>query len=87
MCALALVREARNEDVDLVILASHDSDLEPALDEALALGTAKVETFCWFDSTQRGSTRQLRPGNGRRVWNTRLGETEFGNCWDRNKYA
>jgi len=29
LCALALVREARLPDVDLVILASQDSDLEP----------------------------------------------------------
>lgn len=45
LCALALVREARNPDIGLVILASHDSDLDPALDEAAALGTAKIETF------------------------------------------
>ncbi len=43
LCALALVREAQRPDVDLVILASHDSDLEPALDEALVLGSAKIE--------------------------------------------
>ncbi|MGL5826751.1 MAG: hypothetical protein ACRCYU_18365 [Nocardioides sp.] len=33
MCALALLRQARRPDVDLVILASLDSDLTPALDE------------------------------------------------------
>lgn len=86
LCALALVREARRPDVDLVILASHDSDLEPALDEALASHSAKVETFCWFDSGQPRRVRQLRPGQGRTVWNTRLGETEFVNCWDRTDY-
>ena len=40
-CARALVREARQPDVDLAILASHESDLDPALDEAAALGSAK----------------------------------------------
>ena len=86
LCALAMVREARRQDVDLVILASHDSDLEPALDEAIALQTAKIETFCWFDRTQPGGTRQLRP-SGRTIWNTRLGETEFQNCWDLTNYS
>jgi len=86
LCALAVLREARKPDVDLVILASHDSDLEPALDEAIALHTAKIETFCWFDPSQPHRTRQLRPGSGR-VWNTRLGETEFRNCWDLTDYS
>lgn len=87
LCALAMVREARRADVDLVILASHDSDLEPALDEAIALYSAKIETFCWFDRTQPYRSRQLRPGSGKSVWNTRLGETEFANCWDRTDYT
>ncbi|MGH3611579.1 MAG: hypothetical protein ACRDRK_02955 [Pseudonocardia sp.] len=86
LCALAVVREAQRADVDLVILASHDSDLEPALDEALVLGSAKIETFSWHDPAQPHRIRQLRPGSGRRIWNTRLGETEFRNCWDLTKY-
>jgi hypothetical protein len=87
LCALAVVREAQRDDVDLVILASHDSDLEPALDEAMAQRAAKIETFAWHDPNQRHRIRQLRPGNGRSVWNTRLGEIEFRNCWDLTKYS
>ena len=86
LCALAVVREALLPDVDLVILASQDSDLEPALDEALRLESAKIETFCWFDPTQPHRTRQLRPGGGRSLWNTRLTETEFRRCWDLTDY-
>lgn len=86
LCALAVVREAQRPDVDLVILASHDSDLEPALDEALVHGSAKIETFSWHDPAQRHRIRQLRPGSGRRIWNTRLGEVEFHSCWDLTKY-
>lgn len=85
LCALALVREALCPEIDVVILASQDTDLEPALDEALALNAAKIETVCWFDQAQPHRTRQLRP-TGRRVWNTRLGETEFRNCWDTSGY-
>lgn len=84
LCALALVREARRDDVDLVILASQDSDLEPALDEALALNTAKVETFSWSDPSRH--TRQLRPAGGRRLWNTHLTEVEFRQCLDLTHY-
>lgn len=68
LCALALVREAPTADTDLVILASQDTDLEPALDEALTLGSAKVETVTWSDP--RRHARQLRPSGGRRLWNT-----------------
>ncbi|GLZ54140.1 NYN domain-containing protein [Actinomycetospora sp. NBRC 106378] len=86
LCALALVRETQRDDTDLVILASHDTDLTPALDEALDLGRAVVETFAWFDATQPHRITQLRPST-RRVWNTRLGETEFVNAWDRTDYS
>lgn len=86
LCALAVVREAARSDVDLVVLASHDSDLEPALDEALDFGTAKIETFTWFDPDQPHRTRQLRPASGRRLWNTRLTEQEFVRCWDPTDY-
>jgi hypothetical protein len=86
LCALAMVREARQADIDLVILASHDSDLEPALDEAIALGSAKIESFAWFDQAQPRRTRQLRPSN-RTIWNTRLGERAFQNSWDLTDYS
>ena len=76
LCALAVVREAQHRAVDLVILASHDSDLEPALDEAVRMGAAKVETFTWHDPSQPWR-RQLRLSDGRNLWNTRLSEVDF----------
>jgi hypothetical protein len=88
LCALALVREATAPDVDLVILASHDSDLAPALDEAIRLGSSKVETMSWYDPAQRYRCSQLRPEDPtRRLWNTRLGENEFRRSWDLNDYS
>ena len=68
LCALAMVREATRPDVDLVVIASHDSDLEPAKDATAALGSVKVETFRW-DSPD-SYVYQLRPA-GRRAWCTR----------------
>jgi len=86
LCALALVREAQDPSVDLVILASSDSDLAPALDEVQRLGSAKVETFCWYDAKQRLGF-QLHPTNrSRPIWNTRLGEDAFRASWDRSTY-
>lgn len=85
LCALALVRQALDPDIDLVILASQDSDLEPALAEASAFGSAKVETFSWYTSARRHKSTEIS-SQGTRLWNTRLGETEFKHCWDRKEY-
>lgn len=87
LCALALVREVAKPDVDVVILASRDSDLQPALDEALLLESADLETTTWYDPDQPGRCRPLRPGDTkRRLWNTALREADFQLCWDRNSY-
>jgi len=86
LCALAAVREAQEPATDVVILASSDSDLAPALDEVRRLGTAKVETFCWYDALTRCGY-QLHPTDRTRpVWNTRLNEEAFRSCWDRTSY-
>lgn len=85
LCALALVRHARRQDIDLVILASLDSDLIPALDEAVLTGT-KVETFSWWSPKKRGFEMRLS-NPARRLWNTRLNEQEFLRCIDRTDYT
>lgn len=76
LCALALVREAQK--FDLVILASQDSDLIPAIDEACALGRAKIETFSWYLKENRRS-KELRP-EYHQVWNTRLDQSDYLKC-------
>jgi uncharacterized LabA/DUF88 family protein len=86
LCALALMREARLDGVDLVILASQDTDLEPALDEALDLGLAKVETASWFEPHDRRATREIRPSQ-HRIWNTRLNAQAYDACCDQKDYA
>ena len=87
LCALAVVREARDPDTDVVILCSQDTDLEPALDEALALGTAKIETASWFDAVSPHSSREIRPAGGTRIWNTRLNGSAFAACRDPHPYT
>lgn len=87
LCALAAVSEAQQPDTDLVVLASSDSDLAPALDEVRRLGTAKIETFCWYD-VQARLGYQLHPTDRTKpVWNTRLTEREFRASWDPEDYS
>lgn len=87
LCALALVREAQDPATDLVILASSDSDLAPALDEVRRLGTAKPETCCWYDRTTRVEYRLHPTDRTRPLWNTRLTEADFRACWDLTDYT
>ena len=83
LCALALVREARTSD--LVILASQDTDLVPAIEEAIALKQAKIETFSWYSTSSRRSFELRSPVAP--TWNTRLGEEEYFQCLDENTYG
>jgi len=87
LCALAAVREAQDPSTDLVILASSDTDLAPVLDEVRFLGTAKVETFCWFDPVAKKGYQLHPTDRSRPVWNTRLTEREFRACWDPEVYT
>lgn len=87
LCALAAVRSAQDPEVDLVVLASSDSDLAPVLDEVRAIGSAKIETFCWYDESRRMGY-QIHPlDRTRPVWNTRLRESDFRSTWDLTDYS
>lgn len=92
LCALALVREAARPDIDLVILASRDTDLVPAIDEVYDFRGmdprryAKVETVTWHDrdgDRNRGHLRATRP---RTAFNTNLGRDCYTASIDRNQY-
>ncbi len=85
LCALALVRETRDPAIGIVILCSQDTDLEPALDEALLLNDAKIETASWYDLTTRRQTRQIRPSR-QRIWNTYLDANAFNAVRDLKVY-
>ncbi|HMT34073.1 MAG TPA: hypothetical protein PKA99_15705 [Dermatophilaceae bacterium] len=86
LVALATVDQARAEDIDLVILASHDTDLEPSLDAAIELGTARIETCQWWNP-EVARSRQLRPTDPKhRIWNTRMGVSVFEASRDRRIY-
>lgn len=96
LCALACVREAAMSDVDLVILASRDSDLVPVLDEISDFRAAdpqryaKIETVSWFNKNARAegamSGGNLRPTPPRKIWNTNLDRASYEASLDRTDY-
>lgn len=80
MVALDLVRCVREQSADVVILATHDTDLEPALDEAmLGSNTALIETAGW------DRARQLRTSSWH--WHTTLRGESFVRSRDRKDYT
>lgn len=79
LLAINLVRLSTDPDVDVVILATHDTDLEPALEMAAASGRAKIETAGW------ANRKRLRP-QGRNLWHTALDGTHFVASRDRRNY-
>ena len=85
LCALAIVREAQNSEIDLVILASQDTDLEPALDEALLLGTAKIETSSWH-IPHRYRSKEIRPKYPQKIRNTKMDKNTFLMTLDSRDY-
>ncbi|OYN83983.1 PIN domain-containing protein [Parenemella sanctibonifatiensis] len=79
LVALHLVRAAREATFDVVILASHDTDLEPAVDEAVDQdSTCQVETAGWKDA------KRLHPKS--RVWHTFATSAQFVSARDRKNY-
>ncbi|WP_084500894.1 NYN domain-containing protein [Actinomyces slackii] len=60
LCALALVDLARSGHYDVVVLASRDTDLAPALDAAARIGRSKVEAAKWFDPASSWTMGRIR---------------------------
>jgi uncharacterized LabA/DUF88 family protein len=71
MCAIALLKQLRREEIDSVILASIDADLEPALEEGLESFPEKfIETTSWYHPHREGGRNRIGSKVG--VWNTGL---------------
>ena len=78
LCALAVVRNVKAEQIDLVILASHDSDLEPAIEEAVRISAGTVvETVSWLNPEYKNSRSRLNPKTLKPIWNTSLGREQY----------
>ncbi|MEU8631131.1 NYN domain-containing protein [Amycolatopsis sp. NPDC048633] len=80
LVALNVVKAAADPAYDVVVLASHDTDLEPALEMAVSERRAKIETAGWQGS------RVLRIAGGRRLWHTALNGGDMVKTRDRRNY-
>ena len=85
LVALAVVRLVQSGDYDLVILAAHDSDLEPALEQSVTAanvqeGRVKLETAGWQDC------KRLKAGPGATLWHTFLRGDSFVRARDLKQY-
>ena len=79
MLAVELIQVAMGGEFGVVIVATHDTDLEPAIETAEGLGSTVVETAGWQ------GRKLLRGGRGDR-WHTFLNGAHFVRCRDRNPY-
>lgn len=75
LCALTLVDMARSGLYDVVVLASRDRDLAPALDHADRAGRAKVEATKWHHPDRPDTDGFLR--TTRKLWTTSMTEQYF----------
>lgn len=80
LVALDLVRSADRHDADVVVLASHDTDMEPALEAAMQNDDVRVETVGW------DRCRVLRVPS-KRIWHTKLRAPHFVSSRDRKDYT
>ena len=91
-CAVRAVRLAVQPTIDVVLLASRDTDLVPVLDEIYDMRgidpatVAAVETLTWDDRTAALRLGSLRPSGNRRIWNTNLDRRIFEASRDRRAY-
>lgn len=86
LCALALTRLARSGQYDCVVLASRDTDLVPALEEAHE-SNIRVEAAKWYrkdDPETKGSLKVKV--KGWKLWTTSMGEDDFQASRDPNQY-
>jgi len=96
LCAVSCINESERDDIDVVILASRDTDLVPVLDELSDRRLrepgryAAVETVSWFNrnATEEGamSGGSLKPTAPRRIWNTNLDRASYDAAVDRTAY-
>jgi uncharacterized LabA/DUF88 family protein len=82
LVALDIAQLAQSRSFDVVILAAHDTDLEPALEFALreAAGDGPtIETAGWKDC------KRLR-ASGSKTWHTFLNQNHYQAARDRKQY-
>ena len=69
------IRLARSGSYDVVTLASRDTDLAPALDEAHKLQAAKIEAAKWYDPSDSRTFGNIK--TKARLWTTSMNRYHF----------
>ena len=82
LLAVDVVRGAYMDEFDTAVVASADTDLVPALEEALRAGK-RVETASW-SGPATGFTALRVPG--RRIWSHHLSREHFERVQDTTDY-
>lgn len=85
LCALSLMRLARSGFYDVVVLASRDTDLAPALDEAARLRLSKVEAAKWYDRGDKRTAGNIQTQE--RIWTTSMTRDHFTKSLDMKDYG
>ena len=84
LCALALVDLARSGRYDVVVLASRDTDLAPALDNAARTTRTKIEAVKWFDPADRRTRGNI--STQAKIWTTSMTRDHFTASLDPRTY-
>ena len=84
LCALALVDLARSGRYDVVVLASRDTDLAPALDNAARTTRTKIEAVKWFDPADRRTRGNI--STQAKIWTTSMTRGHFTASLDPRTY-
>lgn len=81
MCAISVLKQLQDPLVGAVMLASVDSDLEPALEEGLQSRPMKMlETVSWYSPDRPGGRNRIGQNLG--LWNTRLESVNYHQVLD-----
>lgn len=84
MIALDLVLGAQRNEYDTAVLISGDTDLVPAIDEALKFNK-RIENAVW--QPDGGRARPLSASGSTNIWAHRLTRTHFNSVFDDIDYA
>lgn len=79
------MRLARSKQYDVVVLASRDTDLAPALDEAARLRMAKIEAAKWFDRSDNRTKGNIQTQE--RIWTTSMDRDHHMRSLDERDYG
>lgn len=82
LMALDISIGARSDQFDVAIIASADTDLIPALEDALRV-SKRVETAAWGSPGNSAGPLRVK---GRNLWNHYLGQTHFDLVRDETNY-